>query len=86
MVTVNKIPTDIREIISSRARNIYAYRINFQEVGYEALPKMQSWCESNCTGLWDSHSRYALYFRFAEERDATMFMLRWGTAEGNKLK
>jgi hypothetical protein len=86
MVIANNIPLDIREIIRTRARNIYAYRINFQEVGYETLPKMKAWCESNCEGLWDSHSTYALYFRFAEERDATMFMLRWGGADGNKLK
>ena len=79
-------PLDLREIISTRARNTYAYRINFQTIGYETLPKMTAWCEENCQGLWDSHSKYALYFRFAEERDATMFMLRWGSADGNKLK
>lgn len=77
---------DIRSILATRARSTFGHRINFQEVGYATLPKMVEWCENNCTGLWDHHSRFALYFRFAEERDATMFMLRWGSAEGNKLK
>lgn len=79
-------PLDLRSVLASRARNIYAYRINFDSIGYDNLDKMRAWCETNCEGLWDSHSRYALYFRFEQERDATMFMLRWGTANGNKLK
>ena len=77
---------DIRSVLATRARNIFAYRINFDTIGYENLPKMKEWCETNCKSIWDCHHTYALYFRFEEERDATMFMLRWGTANGNKLK
>ena len=76
----------VKEIMATRARAIFSHRINFQEVGYLTMPKMKEWCETNCTGLWDYHSTHALYFRFEKERDATMFMLRWGGAEGNKLK
>jgi hypothetical protein len=74
------------EILSTRSRATFSYRINFDTIGYTTLPKMEQWCEENCEGLWRSQSFHSLYFQFAEERDATMFMLRWGTAEGNKLK
>lgn len=79
-------PLDIRSVLATRARNMYPYRINFDSIGYENLPKMKQWCEENCQDIWDSHSKYALYFRFVDEKDATMFMLRWGSADGNKLK
>ena len=72
--------------MASRARATFSHRINFQNVGYTTLPKMKEWCDENCTGLWRCESVHALYFQFEEERDATMFMLRWGSAEGNKLK
>jgi len=76
----------VQEIMATRARATFSYRINFEKVGYETLPKMKAWCEENCKDLWRNEQVHALYFQFAEERDATMFMLRWGTAEGNKLK
>lgn len=76
----------VNEILATRARATFSHRINFDRVGYDMLPKMKQWCEDNCQDLWRCESHHALYFQFAEERDATMFMLRWGTADGNKLK
>ena len=76
----------VNEILATRARATFPYRINFQTLSYDAVPKMKEWCEKNCQGLWRAESYYALYFQFEEEKDATMFMLRWGSAEGNKLK
>ncbi len=76
----------VQEIMATRARATFSHRINFQEVGYLTLPKMKEWCEENCNDLWRCESVHAMYFQFANERDATMFMLRWGGAEGNKLK
>ena len=78
--------TSIREILATRARATFSHRINFETVGYEVVDKMKSWCEENCQGLWRSETHYALYWQFEQERDAMMFMLRWGSAEGNKLK
>lgn len=77
---------NVREIMATRARATFAHRINFQTVGYETKPKMNEWCEANCEGLWRSETQYALYWQFENEKDATMFMLRWGGAEGNSLK
>jgi hypothetical protein len=76
----------INEIMATRARATFSHRINFQTVGYETLPKMKEWCEANCTGLWRNEQVHAIYFQFENDRDATMFMLKWGGAEGNTLK
>lgn len=76
----------INEILATRARATFSHRVNFDTIGYESMDQMRSWCEENCQGLWRLQHVHALYFQFEEERDAVMFMLRWGTAEGNRLK
>lgn len=76
----------VNEILATRARATFSYRINFDNIRLGNVEKMKVWCDSNCQGLWRSETYYALYFQFEIEQDATMFMLRWGTAEGNKLK
>ncbi len=76
----------INEILATRSRATFNYRINFDAVGYNTKNDMNSWCDENCQGLWRSQTFHALYWQFENERDATMFMLRWGTAEGNKLR
>lgn len=76
----------VNEILATRARATFSYRINFLSIMVGNVDKMKAWCEENCQGLWRAETYHALYFQFAEERDVTMFMLRWGTAEGNKLK
>ncbi len=76
----------ISEILATRSRATFSYRINFNRVGHSTLPKMKEWCEEKCQGLWRCENIHALYFQFEQERDATTFMLRWGGAEGNELK
>lgn len=76
----------VNEILATRARATFSHRINFDQVGYETLPKMKQWCEENCQGLWRAETTHALYWQFADEQDAMMFMLRWGGATGNKIK
>jgi hypothetical protein len=80
-----KTPT-LNSILATRARATFPYRINFNTVGYETLPRMKEWCESNCKGLWRNEQTHAIYFQFENDHDATMFMLKWGGAEGNQLK
>lgn len=77
---------NLARILATRVRAEFAYRINFETVGYQNLPRMEEWCHNNCTGLWRSQHTHALYFQFELEKDATMFMLRWATADGNKLR
>jgi len=76
----------INEILATRARATFSYRINFETVGHNTKHDMNRWCDENCAGLWRSETFHALYWQFENERDATMFMLRWGGAEGNKLR
>ena len=76
----------INDILATRARATFSHRVNFDRIGYDNLDSMRSWCHEKCTGLWRCESHYALYFQFEESRDATMFMLRWGGAEGNQIK
>jgi hypothetical protein len=76
----------VQEILATRARATFSHRINFDLILLDNLDLMREWCFEQCTGLWRCEATHALYFQFEESRDATMFMLRWGTAEGNKLK
>jgi prolyl oligopeptidase PreP (S9A serine peptidase family) len=83
----NKLKTaSLDEVMLTRAREIWSYRINFDYVSLENKNEMNRWCEKNCRGIWRSENYFALYWQFTDEQDATMFMLRWGSAKGNKLK
>jgi hypothetical protein len=76
----------LNELLATRTRAVFPYRVNFDQVGYSTLPEMRAWCENSCKGIWRVEHVHALYFQFSDDYDATMFMLRWGGAEGNKLK
>lgn len=76
----------IREILATRARATFSHRVNFDQLALANLDPMRTWCHEKCTGFWRCESTHALYFQFEESSDATMFMLRWGSADGNKLK
>jgi hypothetical protein len=86
MVMVKTKVGSLNEILGTRSRAVFPYRINFDTIGYEQLPKMKQWCEDNCKSIWRCEHFHALYFQFENDYDATMFMLKWGTKEGNKLK
>jgi hypothetical protein len=78
--------TSLNSILATRARASFPYRINFNTILYGNISIMEDWCREHCQGLWRNHNVHALYFQFEDEKDATMFMLRWGSAEGNRLK
>lgn len=78
--------TKLKQVLATRSRATFSHRVNFDTIGYESLDLMREWCDKNCTGLWRLEHVHALYFQFENDRDATMFMLRWSTAEGNRLK
>ncbi len=77
---------NLAEVMMTRARSVYSHRVNFDFVSLENKHAMNDWCEQNCKGIWRSENYFALYWQFTDESDATMFMLRWGGAEGNKLR
>ena len=76
----------IGEILATRARATFSHRVNFESIALANLDLMRTWCHEKCTGLWRCESTHALYWQFEDDYDATMFMLRWGSAEGNELK
>jgi hypothetical protein len=65
-------------ILVTRAKIKFPYRINFDGITHNQIEEMAVWCINNCTDLWREEHYYALYFQFADERDAMMFMLKWG--------
>lgn len=74
------------EVLLTRSRSVWTYRINFDIISIENKELMKQWCEQNCRSIWRSETHFALYWQFTDAQDATMFALRWGNAEGNKLK
>lgn len=76
----------MEEILATRAKASFLHRINFQTVGYHNIEPMKYWCRDNCQGLWRCETHHALYWQFELGRDAMMFMLRWGTSNGNQIK
>jgi len=76
----------LSEILASRARATFRYRVNFEQTSMKNIDDMTLWCKENCKDIWRCESYHALYFQFADDYDATMFMLRWGGAIGNVIK
>jgi hypothetical protein len=74
------------ELLNTRVRQHWNYRINFEQIGHPTLDLMKKWCEDNCQGRYNFNHVHALYFQFELERDAMLFKLRWSTADGNRLK
>lgn len=52
-------------------------------VDYDTRKKIDDWCKANCQGSWKCTSFRKNYgpvpptWRFTEERDYLMFLLRW---------
>jgi hypothetical protein len=74
------------EVLATRMRATFPYRVNFDKIDYHNLAPMKEWCQTQCTGSWRFETIHALYLQFENEKDAMMFMLRWGNAAGNELK
>lgn len=76
----------LNDILATRARAIFPYRVNFDQINLGTLKDMKEWCDGHCRGIWRNEQVHALYFQFSDDYDATMFMLKWGGVEGTKLK
>ena len=68
----------INEVLSTRARAVFPYRVNFNQITVAQVEEMAVWCINNCKELWREEHYHALYFQFTDERDAMMFMLKFG--------
>jgi hypothetical protein len=68
----------LNDILSTRARAVFPYRVNFNSISITQVEEMAVWCINNCTGLWREEHFHALYFQFENDYDAMMFMLKFG--------
>ena len=68
----------INEVLSTRARAVFPYRVNFDQIQLSQITEMADWFTNNCKELWREEHYHALYFQFTDERDAVMFMLKFG--------
>lgn len=69
----------LREVLATRVRQTFPYRINFDMISIAELNEMQTWCEEKCKGVWRCESYHALYFQFEDDYDAMMFNLKFGS-------
>jgi len=82
MIAGTKIAS-LDQLLATRAKMTWPYRINLQQPSLRQRDAMYAWCENNLKGMWRMSSEFANYFQFAEERDAIMFMLKFGGARAN---
>jgi hypothetical protein len=71
------------QLLSTRVRTVYPYRVNFDGITRDQIQEMDSWCTDNCKEIWREEHHYAHYFQFTDEHDAMMFMLKFGS-RGNR--
>ena len=68
----------LNEILATRVRTVYPYRVNFNNITRNQIEEMATWCINNCKDLWREEHYHALYFQFTDDYDAMMFMLKFG--------
>ena len=68
----------LNELLATRARAVFPYRVNFNNITHNQIEEMAVWCINNCQGLWREEHYHALYFQFENDSDAMMFMLKFG--------
>ena len=68
----------LNELLATRVRAVFPYRVNFNQITVAQVEEMAVWCINNCQGLWREEHYHALYFQFTDDYDAMMFMLKFG--------
>lgn len=68
----------LNDILLTRSKVVWSYRINFDSITVSDFEKMIAWCEMNCKDIWRYEKYYAQYFQFISDTDAMMFMLKFG--------
>jgi len=78
MVMAKTKVASLNELLATRARAVFPYRVNFNQITIAQVEEMAVWCINNCQGLWREEHYHALYFQFEDDYDAMMFMLKFG--------
>ena len=76
----------LENIMATRMKQTWKHRVDIKKHSDLDTAAMKAWCLKNCQGTWNAETVWAHYFQFENDYDAMMFMLKWGTAPGNKLK
>lgn len=77
--------SSLEDILATRVRRDFLYRVNFKKVLQDNIPLMEEWCQENCRDKWRKSINFVCYWQFESEIDATMFTLRWGSYDGNHV-
>jgi hypothetical protein len=78
MVMAKTRVASLNELLATRARAVFPYRVNFDQITVAQVEEMAVWCINNCRALWREEHYHALYFQFEDDYDAMMFMLKFG--------
>jgi hypothetical protein len=78
MVMAKTKVASLNELLATRARAVFPYRVNFNNIPVAQVEEMAVWCINNCQGLWREEHYHALYFQFENDYDAMTFMLKFG--------
>jgi hypothetical protein len=78
MVMAKTKVASLNELLATRARAVFPYRVNFDQITVAQVEEMAVWCINNCRALWREEHYHALYFQFEDDYDAMMFMLKFG--------
>jgi hypothetical protein len=77
--------SSLEDILATRVRQDFLYRVNFKKILEDNIPLMEEWCQANCQDKWRKSTYFIHYWQFESEIDATMFTLRWGSYDGNHV-
>lgn len=70
--------TKLEQLLATRVRINFRYRVNLSPgTDYVKLKEIDEWCRTHCKGPWQSNDKFAVYYQFEDERDATLFTLKW---------
>ena len=66
-------------ILETRTKTVWPYRVDIDTtIGQKAV---DAWCEKHCKGKFTSIQlgNRVIIYRFKNQNDMTLFILRWGT-------
>lgn len=70
------------QLLATRVKVTWPYRINLRVNSAAELDKMRDWCENHAKGKWRVSTEFIDYFQFQDDADAVMFMLKFGGSRG----
>jgi hypothetical protein len=73
-MTIKEIPS-LREILSTRSRE-FPHKVKLTNLEIDRK-EINDWCMLNCIYLYKNYSYNPKSWEFSDDRDATLFILKW---------